>query len=158
MVDMTRRTACALIVFLAGSVSASGAQPASRPSAAIAVRDAWVRVSTARRTSSSGYCRLENTTGKPVALVKITAAQVGTAEVHTMTDHDGQMSMHPVQTLTIPPHGTIDLAPGGTHIMLTDIARPLAIGSTLDMQFTFDNGRTQTVRAVVRPLDAMSIR
>jgi len=158
MVKMTRRTACALIVFLASSAPAFGAQASSRTSDAVAVRDAWVRVSTARRTSSSGYCRLENTTDKPVALVKITAAQVGTAEVHTMTDHDGQMSMHPVRTVTIPPHGAIDLAPGGTHIMLTDITRPLAIGSTLDMQFTFDNGRTQTVRAIVRPLDAMSIR
>ncbi len=156
---MTWRTACALMLVLAGSAAGALAFQAPHPTRdAIAVRDAWVRVSTARRTSSSAYCRLENTTDKPVALVKITATGVGSAEAHTMTDRNGQMSMHPVERLTIPPHGAIDLAPGGTHIMLTGISRPLAIGSTLEMQFSFDNGRTQTVRAIVRPLDAMSIR
>jgi periplasmic copper chaperone A len=68
------------------------------------------------------------------------------------------MTMHPVARLTIPPHGAIDLAPGGRHIMLEDISRPLTIGETLEMQFTFEDGRTRTARAVVRPLDAMSIR
>jgi copper(I)-binding protein len=156
---MIRPAICALVAVLAGPAGgALSAQPPGQNSQAIVVRDAWVRVSTARRTSSSGYCRMENPGGKPVTLVRITAAGVGTAQVHTMTDHDGQMSMSPVTKLTIPPHGTIDLAPGGTHIMLTDIARPLAIGATLDMRFTFDDGRTETVRATVRPLDAMSIR
>jgi len=155
---MTRRTACALIVLLAGAGGALAMQAPGERGQPVAVRDAWVRVSTARRTSSSGYCRLENRTGKPIALVGITADGVGSAQVHTMTDQNGQMSMHPVAKITIPPHGAVDLSPGGTHIMLTDITRPLAMGSTLELRFTFDDGRTQTVRAVVRPLDAMSIR
>jgi len=156
---MTRQTACVLLMALTGATASAIAAQAPRPkTGAIAVHDAWVRVSTARRTSSSGYCRLENTTDTPVALIGIAAAGVGSAQVHTMVDRDGQMSMHPVEKLPIPPHGAVDLAPGGTHIMLTDIARPLAIGSTLDLRFTFDNGSTQTVRAVIRPLDAMSIR
>ena len=156
---MTGRIAYALIVAMAASATGAFAlQPTRRTDGAVIVRDAWVRVSTARRTSSSAYCRLENTTGTPVAVVKITAPHVGTAEVHSMTEHDGQMSMHPVAKLTIPAHGAIDLSPGGTHVMLMDITEPLTIGSTLALQFTFDNGRMQTVRAVVRPLDAMSIR
>lgn len=156
--NMTRRSACALMLVIVGSAAgAAGLQP-PRSSEPIVVRDAWVRVSTARRTSSSGYCRLENVTDKPIALVKVTAAAVGSADVHAMTDRDGQMSMHAVTKVTIPAHGAVELSPGGMHIMLLDITQPLTIGSTLDMQFTFDNGRTQTVRALVRPLDAMSIR
>lgn len=155
---MIRWTACAVIGLLAGAIPAVGLPPLSQTPRGVVVRDAWVRVSTARRTSSSGYCRIENATNTAVALTKITAHEVGLAEVHTMTDHDGQMSMHPVEKLTIPPRGVVELAPGGTHIMLTDIAAPLTVGRTIEMQFTFDNGRTETVRAIVRPLDAVSIR
>jgi len=41
---------------------------------------------------------------------------------------------------------------------LTDIARPLAVGRIVEMRLTFDDGGTRTVRAVVRPLSAMSVR
>jgi copper(I)-binding protein len=158
---MIQLIACALMLVPVMAPSAAGAldsQPARATAHPIIVRDAWVRVSTALRTSSSAYCRIENTTDAPVALVKITATGAGNAQVHTMTERDGRMSMDPLAKLTIPPHGAIALEPGGMHIMLTDIARPLTLGTTLAMQFTFDNGRTETVDAVVRPLDAMSIR
>jgi copper(I)-binding protein len=150
-----------VVVLLAGYAVAGGMAARTqtpRTAGDVTIRDAWVRVSTALRTSSSGYCRIENTTGKPAMLVRVAARGVGTAQVHAMQDHDGQMMMHPVATLTIPPHGTVDLAPGGTHIMLEDIARPLTIGGTLDLQFTFADGSARRVRAVVRPLDAMGIR
>ena len=39
-----------------------------------------------------------------------------------------------------------------------DIARPLQAGTTVAMTLTFDNGWTRTVRAVVRPLSAVSVR
>jgi copper(I)-binding protein len=156
MTSRTVRTVVTLLIGSAAGVHALQAPPA--PGHAVAVRDAWVRVSTARRTSSSGYCRIENRTDTPVVLGGISAAGVGDAQVHSMTDQDGQMSMRPVAKLTIPPHATVDLAPGGMHIMLTDIVHPLTVGGILEMRFTFDDGETQAVRAVVRPLDAMSIR
>jgi periplasmic copper chaperone A len=147
-----------VLVLAAPAAGALGVQAPRATGHGIIVRDAWVRVSTPLRTSSSAYCRIENTTDAAVALVSITATGAGAAEIHTMADRDGLMSMHPLAKVTVPPHGALALEPGGMHIMLTDIARPLTIGATLAMQFTFDNGRTETVRAVVRPLDAMSIR
>jgi copper(I)-binding protein len=155
---MTRPTVLAVVLVLAASGAGLGWQAPRETGHGIIVRDVWVRVSTPLRTSSSAYCRLENPTDAAVALVRITAAGAGGAQVHTMAEHDGRMSMRPLAEVTSPPHGTLALEPGGMHIMLTDIARPLSIGTTLPMQFTFDNGRTETVRAVVRPLDAMGIR
>jgi periplasmic copper chaperone A len=156
---VTRRIARALVVLVVlVVVPAAYSQPLRGADRDITIRDAWVRASTARRTSSSGYCRIENATDKPVVLVRISAPGVGTAQVHALEEHGAEMTMHPVARLTIPPRGAIDLAPGGRHIMLEDISRPLTIGETLEMQFTFEDGRTRTARAVVRPLDAMSIR
>ena len=155
---MTARTLCVLVLAAASAGAVSVRPTSNGASDGVAIRDAWVRASTERRTSSSGYCRIENATDRPLVLVRITAAGVRAAQVHAMEDHDGQMMMHPVPALTIPAHGAIDLAPGGTHIMLEDITRPLAAGTTLAIQFTFDDGTTRTTSAVVRPFDAVSIR
>jgi hypothetical protein len=75
-----------------------------------------------------------------------------------MADQQGRAVMRPLSALHVPARGSIDLAPGGTHVMLMDIARPLKAGTTVEMTLTFDDGRTRTVRAVVRPLSAISAR
>jgi copper(I)-binding protein len=42
--------------------------------------------------------------------------------------------------------------------MLMDVARPLKVGTIVEMTVTFDDGRTRRIRALVRPLSAMSAR
>jgi copper(I)-binding protein len=42
--------------------------------------------------------------------------------------------------------------------MLIDVAGPLRRGTTVEMTLTFDDGQVRKVRAVVRPLSAMSVR
>ena len=132
--------------------------PALEQDTDIAITDAWVRESTATRTASSGYFTIENRTDKPVTPITLSVAGVGDAQLHTMVDRQGQASMQPLEKLQIPPHASVDLAPGGIHVMMSDITRPLKVGSTVDLTLTFDGGRTRTVRAVVRPLSAISAR
>ena len=124
----------------------------------IAVRDAWVRVSSAARTVSSGYLVVENRASTPLALVRVEVEGVGNAELHAVVEENGRTTMKAIARLPVPPRGSAALAPGGTHLMLTEITRPLRLGTTLRMTLTFDNRQTRTVRAIVRPLDAMSAK
>ena len=150
----------AVLVILAAGLPAAQHDPAARRGSdrGIVIGDAWVRESTATRTSSSGYLRIVNRTDRPVALVRVFVAGAAGAQLHAIVDQQGRTEMRPLSRLTIPANASVDLAPGGTHIMLTDIARPLAVGRTVEMRLTFDDGGTRTVRAVVRPLSAMSAR
>ena len=127
-------------------------------SATVVIHDAWVRESTAARTSSSAYMRIENRTSRAVALVQVTAPGVETAQVHASVDRQGRTAMEPIAKLTIAARGSVDLAPGGMHIMLTGIARPLVAGTSIEMRLTFDDGHTRAVRAIVRPLSATGPR
>jgi copper(I)-binding protein len=136
-----------------GTVPARTAAPAG-----LVIRDAWVRASTATRTSSSAYLTIDNGTPTGTALVKIGLNGVGDAQVHTMVEQHGQATMRLLAAVPIAAHAVVELAPGGTHVMLMDIARPLQVGTTVAMTLTFDNGWTRTVRAVVRPLSAVSVR
>jgi copper(I)-binding protein len=70
----------------------------------------------------------------------------------------GDAVMHGVESVRIPARSSVDLAPGGTHLMLFDVDPPLVAGESANMTLTFDDQRQETVRAVVRPLAAMSAR
>jgi periplasmic copper chaperone A len=157
---LTPCRSAAVLVLAAGLPAVAQHDPGVRRGSerGIAIGDAWVRESTAARTSSSGYVRIVNRTDRPMALVRVSVAGVAGAQLHAMVDRQGRTEMRPLSRLTIPANALVDLAPGGTHIMLTDIARPLTVGRTVEMRLTFDDGGTRTVRAVVRPLSAMSAR
>src|SRR5262249_21281338 len=149
----------ALMICLAIAIGVASVILAPRQGdAAVVFRDAWVRESTATRTSSAAYMRIENRTGKAVALVQVTVPGVKAARVHAAVDRQGRTAMEPLAKLTIPAGGSVDLAPGETHVMLTGIARPLVAGASIEMRLTFDDGHTRTVRAIVRPLSAMGVR
>jgi periplasmic copper chaperone A len=144
----------AWIVSLQGQGAAQSAAGAASP---IAVRDAWVRESSATRTVSSGYLTIDNHSAQDVALVGIAVEGVGRAELHTIVQ-DGDAVMRRVESLEIPAGSSEELAPGGTHVMLFDVNPPFVTGHEAMMTLTFDDNRQETVRAVVRPLAAMSAR
>lgn len=149
----------AVLMLLSAALAAdAAAQGRAAPAGGLAIQDAWVRESTAARTISSGYFRIENRTDRPVSLVKVSLQGVGDAQLHSVVEQQGQSAMRPLASIPIPAHGAVDLAPGGAHVMLMDIARPLRIGTSVEMTLTFDNRQTRKVRAVVRPLAAVSAR
>lgn len=148
------RLLAAWIVSLQGTEAEPSA--AAAPSN-IAVRDAWVRESSAIRTVSSGYLTIDNRAAHDLALIGVAVQGAGRAELHTVVQ-DGDAVMRPVDSLTIPARSSVELAPGGTHVMLFDVNPPLVAGNAATMTLTFGDNQQETVRAVVRPLAAMSVR
>lgn len=61
-----------------------------------------------------------------------------------------QMEMKPVDKIDIPAGGTVELKPGGYHVMLLDVKKTLNPGDTFDVTLTFEKAGTQTVTAEVR--------
>jgi copper(I)-binding protein len=122
------------------------------------VHDAWVRQTSATRTISSGYMRIENHSAAPVSLIRVAVDGARNAEVHAMVEDNGRTIMKPLARLPVPAHGSVTLAPGGTHLMVTDVTRPFQVGSHVRLTLTFDNHQIRTVQAIVRPLDAVSAK
>lgn len=69
-----------------------------------------------------------------------------------MDGHDGggMMSMQPVDSIEIPAGESVELEPGGYHIMVLDLAADLVAGDTVEVTLTFDSGETQKVDAEVK--------
>jgi copper(I)-binding protein len=62
----------------------------------------------------------------------------------------GAMMMREVGQIALPAGETVNLEPGGYHIMLLDVTTPLELGQKFDLTLTFENGGEKVVEVEVR--------
>lgn len=105
---------------------------------------------------SAAFGTLSNTSEQPIALQKviIKGKIKGVAELHQTSNDNGMMKMLPVDSITIPAKQSIELAPGGLHIMLINLAKPLEAGKTIALKLTFDDGTTLDLQAPIQARQA----
>jgi periplasmic copper chaperone A len=141
--------ATALAVALVGALGGCNA-PAG---ASVQVSDAWARTSPSMATAGAAYMRIANTTTADDALVaaSVDPSVATMVEIHeTVAGQGGMMEMHPVQRIAVPAGGSVDLAPGGYHVMLMGLTAPLEVGSTIQIGLTFEKAGQISVTATVR--------
>lgn len=98
------------------------------------------------------YFALRNRGPKEDTLEAVVVKGAGTAQIHESAERDGMRVMSPVTALPLPADGVTQLVPGGTHVMLLDLAsRPVA-GDLLTGVLRFRSGREVSLRAVVHGL------
>jgi copper(I)-binding protein len=71
-------------------------------------------------------------------LIAVAADVSKTAHLHESVDEGGVASMRAVDALDIGPHGEVQLAPGGLHVMLLDLKQPLKQGAHFNLTLTFE--------------------
>jgi copper(I)-binding protein len=81
-----------------------------------------------------------------LAAVTITA---GHAQLHEVVTVDDVTRMRPLTLLPIPAHGLLKLAPGGYHVMLSQLGTKLGVGDSLEVQLTLSSAGTIAFKAAV---------
>jgi copper(I)-binding protein len=115
----------------------------------VSIDDAWARATLPGQMSSAAYFTIRNDGGPDELLsVSTTAAN---ASLHSTTMDNGVMRMRPETRIDVPANSTVELRPGGTHIMLMGLKAPLAAGSTIDLDLKFEKSGDRHVTASVRP-------
>ncbi|NYH41776.1 hypothetical protein HNR22_001503 [Micromonospora jinlongensis] len=138
------------------SDSSSAAQPSPSVSASanpdagvIGIRDPWVKAADKGMTAAFGT--LVNEGDSDVTLTSATTS-VSPMELHEMAMKDGTMVMRQKQGgIVIKARGTHALEPGGDHLMLMNLTKPVQAGDEVTFTLTFADGRTQQFRAVAKP-------
>jgi len=129
---------------------AACSQPAPAPQgpAVVTVTDALCRPTPNGRDTTACYATLTASTDD--RLISVASPVAGTGEVHEMKTDNGVMSMAQLKDgLPLPAGEAVALAPGGTHIMLFQLATPLAVGDTVSLTLTFEHAEPLGVRATV---------
>jgi copper(I)-binding protein len=111
----------------------------------IQVQDAWTRATQAGRPAAV-YMAI---TGGPDRLRGVATDAAGRAELHETVLEDGVARMRPVAGVLVSPGAHTRMAPGGMHIMLLDLKKPLKEGDTLALTLTFERAGKATVAVPV---------
>lgn len=133
----------AAMLLLGGSADAHEFKAGS-----ITVEHPWARP--AAKGNGAAYFALDNTGKAADRLVGVSSDVARSVEMHaTAVDAQGVASMRPVQGVELPPGGQAQFAPGGLHVMLIGLARPLVEGEEFPLTLTFEQAGNVTVEVAV---------
>ena len=104
----------------------------------IEVRHPWSRASPPGAKVGVAYMEIRNRAGQADKLLAASTPIARAVEMH-VTQRDGEvMKMRQVQAFEIPARERYELRPGGSHLMLIDLERPLKKGERLAMRLRFE--------------------
>jgi copper(I)-binding protein len=126
--------------------------PHSHEKGDIQVRHPWSRATPPGAKVAAGYMELRNNGRQPDRLVSASTALAQRVEIH-ITLRDGEvMKMRQVPALEIPARERYELRPGGSHLMLVDLVRPLKQGERFSMRLVFERAGELEVELEVQEL------
>lgn len=131
--------------------SVRAAPPAAPETDRVMVHDAWARASAGNATTGAAYVTLMGGEA-PDQLVGASTPAAANAEVHESFTDNGVMKMRAAPLVPIPPGKTVTFAPGGYHVMLTGLKRPLAGGQSFPLTLTFAHCAPVTVEVKIQAL------
>ena len=159
------RAAFLLVVGFAAAAHAQSAAPAQSatraPSAApaadqqtgLSVADAWVRVIPGAAVAAA-YMTLHNHGATTIVVVGAHSPLASQAMIHESKTVDGQSQMRPIERLAVPAGGTVQLKPGGLHVMLQMLGRAPLPDEQVPITLELEGGGRLALSARVRPAGA----
>lgn len=143
------------VAFLALAVSISAAVGHDFQAGSITINHPWSRATPPVAPVAGGYLTLTNDGDMADRLVSISSPLSERVEIHESTVSDGIASMRPVQNgIEIAAGETVELQPGGTHIMFLKPSGPLKEGERFAAELTFEQAGTIEVEFVVQGMGA----
>jgi copper(I)-binding protein len=139
------------MIALVASLAAQAAWAAN-----ISVTDAWARATMPGQQVSGAYMQIQS--DADARLVGVSSPAVPRVEVHEMKMDGGVMRMREVEAIDLPKGKTVSLEPGGFHIMLINLAKPIAAGDVIPLTLVVESGgkrQTVEVKAEARAMGAM---
>ena len=150
---MTRTT-----YLIAAMLAAALALPAQADDAAavgVKISAPWARATPKGAAVGAGYMTITNHGSAPDRLVGGAADVASGFEIHEMTMDNGVMRMRPLgKGLEIKPGQSVELKPGGNHVMFLGLKKPLAQGDRVKATLAFEKAGKVDVDFTVESIGA----
>lgn len=104
----------------------------------LSIEKAWAR-KTSRTVSAAVYLTITNDAHDMEFLNGVSTDIANMAMIHQSREVDGVMQMDHMDSLPIAPGETLEFAPGGYHVMLMGLSKPLAKGDVFTITLDFKN-------------------
>ncbi len=126
--------------------------------AQVTVKDPWVRATVSAQKATGAFMQITST--QDARLVEASSPVAGVVEVHEMVMEKDVMKMRAVKGLDLPAGKTVELKPGGYHVMLMDLKQQMKEGDTVPVTLVIEGKdkkrSTIEVKAPVKPLATAS--
>ena len=98
----------------------------------------YARATVPGQPNGGGFLKLSNEGPTADRLVAATSARAGSIELHTMRMEGDVMRMRQVDAIELPAGASVELKPGGMHLMFIGLKAPLRNGDTFPMTLRFE--------------------
>ena len=141
----------ALVAFIAAPALFAAAPPA-QAQGKLAVYDAWIRKAPPGVSQMAGYATLKNEGDAPVKVLTVQSDAFRQSSIHETVVERGVSKMRELPRVDLAPGATIEMKPGGAHLMLLEPRHPILVGDKVHMVFLLADGtRVETYFDVVAP-------
>ena len=116
----------------------------------LTVTGAWARSTPPGAGMGAIYLTIDNGSTKSDRLLKLRTSVASATQVHRTEELDGIVRMREVAVLHVAAGERIEFKPGGHHVMLMGLQKPLVEGQVFELELVFEVAGPRKVRVVVR--------
>jgi periplasmic copper chaperone A len=126
---------------------------ASSPAFAdVKIETPWARPTPPGARVAAGYLTIRNQASSPERLVGISSPAAAQVQTHVTVKEGEVVRMREVKGYEIPANGTLELKPGGAHLMFVNIRQPFKEGDRIPVVLKFESaGEVRAELPVGRP-------
>ena len=115
----------------------------------VEIKDIYSRSSIAGVPNSAVFMNITNKQNTAIKLIGASSPASQEAQLHTHIKENEMMKMIKVENFEIPVNGTLELKPGGNHIMLLGLKNELKAGDKIDLKLDFEDGQSVELKDIV---------
>ena len=122
--------------------------------AELAIDDAWIRSGPPNSKTFAGYLKFTNRSSTEISIKELKSNAFEKIEMHSSLTKDGISSMKKLNALEIPANSSLNLKPGGYHLMLNSPNKMIKESDLIELMIYFEvEGSIKILRS-----DAMVLR
>jgi hypothetical protein len=118
--------------------------------AEVKVVEPWIPEAPPNAQALGAFMVLENDEDREVKVINAWAPGFDTIELHKSVEENGMHKMIKQDALVIPPMGSLELRPGGYHVMLIGVHKPPKAGDVIPLRLDFEGLPSQTIQVPVK--------
>jgi len=121
-----------------------------KPKQSIMVHRPWSRALPPVARNGAAYLMLHNNSAKPDRLLSASSPIAQSVMFHQNVSQGNSVSMAHVNDMVIKPRSMIEFKPGGYHLMLMGLKRPLVAGEYFELTLQLENAGEVVTRVLVK--------
>lgn len=118
----------------------------------VCVNGEYARAVASGVPNSAVFMKLKNESENSYRLISAKSDASKVVELHNHVNDNGVMRMRKIDGIDIPSKGSVDLSPGGLHIMLIGLNQELKDGNSIKVELEFKDGGKKEIIVPVRTL------